>query len=742
MTQEKTIKLSELIAPKFIPVHHAITDKTHDQFILKGGRGSTKSSFSAIETILTILSDPMANALVLRKVGATIRDSVYAQLEWAADQLGVINLFKFTKAPAEMTYFPTGQKILMRGTDDPLKLKSIKVSKGYLRVLWFEEVAEFNGMEEIRSVEQSVLRGGEDFTEILSYNPPDDPENWINKETKIEKAGRYVHESTYLDVPAHWLGKKFLDDAEHLRQVNELAYRHEYLGESVGIPDRIVFFGKWEIKDFETPHISKIFNYRFYYGADWGFAKDPTAMVRCFILTDGPFRDLYIDHEVGGVGVDIDETPALFDQMPESRKWPIYADCARPETISYVKRKGFNISAAKKWTGSIEDGIEFIRGFRRIYIHPRCKKTIHEFKVYQYKVDKTTKEVLPVILDQDNHCLIAGTMIDTDKGEKPIEEITTKDKVLTRNGYKRVLWSGVSDQNRKVKRVLTQKGYSIIGTGDHKVLTHKGFCDIDSLSYGDKLLIKDKECQNYWLHTEKNGEDIQNLKEEAIENILNAEIDTCTTTCGNFITEQEKREIISTTKTETVKTTIFQILKKSHPKSIWEKSINFLKNALTNKKRYSTKLDCMQINGIKAKQVKNGIGNMPLTAILEDQTCQKKNAIIAEKYSNQQHIIRNSVQTNAKVHGDEKTDLMMLLNVANYAEINSKQINIEDLGFVVDHVLRVEDGGIADKVYDITVEDTHEFFANGILVHNCIDALRYALYHMIINKGKSILDMI
>ena len=187
------IKLSDIIAPVFVPIHLAIKNQSHSIFWIKGGRGSTKSSYAAIETILQIMKDPNANALVLRKVGETIRTSVLANLQWAIEQLGVSHLFKLTYAPAEMTYIPTGQKIIMKGLDSPLKLKSIKIKNGYFKILWFEEGAEFNGMEEIRSVRQSVKRGGEYFIELFTYNPPNDPHSWVNVDAKLENDKRIVH---------------------------------------------------------------------------------------------------------------------------------------------------------------------------------------------------------------------------------------------------------------------------------------------------------------------------------------------------------------------------------------------------------------------------------------------------------------------------------------------------------------------------------------------------------------------
>jgi PBSX family phage terminase large subunit len=391
-----SVELIDNIAPKFYDVHHAIHDKEYTSFWLKGGRGSTKSSFIALQIILGIVKDPDANAFVTRKVGDTIRLSVLNTLLWAIGKLGLSSEFTFTRAPAEITYKRTGQKIIMKGLDDPLKVKSIKLQKGYFKYLWFEEGAEFSGPEEIRSVEQSVLRGGEDFVEFVSYNPPNDPAAWVNKYSLLKIPDRLVHESNYLDVPAEWLGGRFIKDAENLKEVDYLAYQHEYLGQAVGRAEQIVFHGMWEERAFELPDVR---NLRFYFGADWGFANDPTALIRSFVQDDY----LYVDYEAFGYGVEIDEIHQLFKSVPEAQKWPIKGDNSRPETISYMRRQGFNIDAADKWKGSVEDGIAHLKGFKKIIVHPRCTKLINELQLYSYKVDKVTGDVLPIIVDKHNH---------------------------------------------------------------------------------------------------------------------------------------------------------------------------------------------------------------------------------------------------------------------------------------------------------------------------------------------------
>ena len=393
------INLSEKIAPIFYPVHKAIRDETHDEFWLKGGRNSTKSSLVAQEIVLGIIKDPDANGIAFRKVGAFIKDSIQATILWAIDELGETENFSSINSPHEITYLPTGQKILLRGLDKPTKIKSIKLRRGYFKFLWFEEADEYAGEEEIRSVEQSVLRGGNEkkFVEFLTYNPPKNPKHWINKMAELDPEDKFVHHSTYLDIPQEWISPKTLQKIERLKKNDFETYSHEYLGKCVGNPKEIIFSGKYETQDFVTPPVEELHEGRFFFGADWGFAKDPSVLIRCFIKDDC----LWIDYESYAIEVEIDHLGKdLFDKIPESRKWMIEGDGSAPATISNVKRQGFRIRGAKKWPGSVEEGIKYIKSFNKVIIHTRCPRILREFETYSFKVDKETKEILPVIDDK------------------------------------------------------------------------------------------------------------------------------------------------------------------------------------------------------------------------------------------------------------------------------------------------------------------------------------------------------
>lgn len=212
------------IGPAFLAVDADIEKGGHSEYLLKGGRGSLKSSFISIEIGKLLRADARANALVLRKVAATMRDTVFAQILWALDTLGVYDEWECTVSPMKMVHKKTKQEIMFRGLDDPRKIKSIKPRRGYFRAVWFEEGEEYDGYEEIRNVMQSAGRGkNARALTFISYNPPKSANNWINKEALEAHEGRMVHHSSYLEAPPEWLGERFLREAQKLKEQNELA---------------------------------------------------------------------------------------------------------------------------------------------------------------------------------------------------------------------------------------------------------------------------------------------------------------------------------------------------------------------------------------------------------------------------------------------------------------------------------------------------------------------------------------
>ena len=394
----KRIELDKLISPSFYSVHNAIKSNAYTHYWIKGGRGSTKSSFASIEIILGIMSDPEANAMALRKVGVYLKESVYEQLIWAIDMLGVENYWTIRQSPLELIYTPTGQRILFRGADKPKKIKSTKLRKGYFKYIWYEEVDEFNGMEEIRTINQSLMRGGEEFITLYTYNPPKSVNSWVNLEVKQPRADRLVHHSTYLDVPEEWLGEQFLVEAEHLKSVNETAYKHEYLGEVTGTGGEIFTnVITREITDDEIAAFDRIRR-----GIDWGYAVDPFHYGVGHY--DATRRRLYIFYEIHKVGLSNRKAYELISKENKLNQL-ITCDSAEPKSIDEMRSYGLRIAGARKGPDSVEYGVKFLQDLEQIIIDPeRCPNTAREFLTYELERDAkgNFKASYP---DKDNHSI-------------------------------------------------------------------------------------------------------------------------------------------------------------------------------------------------------------------------------------------------------------------------------------------------------------------------------------------------
>lgn len=386
--------LSDLIINKFYDVHKDIKERRHTHYWFKGGRGSTKSSFISVEIILNIIKDPECNAICFRKIGKDIEESVYNQILWAINILGVQDYFKAYKSPYRIVYLPTGQIITFRGLDDAKKTKSIKPANGYYKITWFEELDEFNGLEEIRKAEQSVMRGGNQFICFKSYNPPQNINNWVNKEVTHDRADRIIIHSTYLDVPPEWLGNQFLIEAEILKKLDEIAYRHEYLGEVTGTGG--VIFPNVKHLDITDDMIKHFDNIR--EGLDWGFAADPLAWNKLYY--DKTRKTIYIYDEIHKVGLTNDRAMELIKPKTQTM---ITADSAEPKSIAEFQIAGFKIRGANKGADSVRYGIKWLQKLCNIYIDKRrCPFTYDEFSLYELEKDKNGefKDKYP---DRNNH---------------------------------------------------------------------------------------------------------------------------------------------------------------------------------------------------------------------------------------------------------------------------------------------------------------------------------------------------
>lgn len=399
MSDTARVSLSSLLAPSFYGLHRAVKHHDYTHYWLRGGRGSTKSSFISLEIILLIMQHPDVNGVAFRKVGNTTRNSVYEQLLWAIQHLGVAGYWKSTLSPLELTYIPTGQKILFRGLDEENKGKSIKIARGYFGIVWFEELAEFNGPSEISTTLQSLLRGGPEYWVFYSYNPPKSKDSWVNQEATLDVPDRIVHTSSYLEVPRAWLGEQFFLEAEKLKQKNETLYKHVYLGKVTGTGGAV--FENVEDLPMSGEQLQQ-FDHR-YFGLDFGFAVDPLAFVAMHY--DAKHEDLYIFDEIYQQKL---TNRAAADMI--NKKYPsvrILGDSAEPKSIYEMREYGTNVNGAKKGPDSVRFGINWLQSRAHIYIdRHRCPNTYREFSSYEYDRNRDG-QFINAFPDKNNHAIDA-----------------------------------------------------------------------------------------------------------------------------------------------------------------------------------------------------------------------------------------------------------------------------------------------------------------------------------------------
>ena len=400
----KGVKLTNCIAPSFYSVHKDIQKKKHTYYDLIGGRGSTKSSFISIEIVKNMMEpgNSKKHAVVYRKVGDTLETSVFAQIEWAIDKLGVTHLWKLTKSPMRAEYIPTGQRLIFKGLDKAAKSKSIKVPFGYIAYLWFEEFDEFAGEEEIRKVEQSVIRGGDDFIVFKSMNPPKSRRNWANDYISKEqlREDTLVSVTTYLTVPIKWLGQKFIDAAEWLKKINPTAYEHEYMGVPVGNGTEV--FDNITIRII-TPEERAKFD-KIYRGVDWGWFPDPFHYGAMYY--DAARMKLYIFEEFRTNKMkNADTAKEIVDRFGINKYDIITCDSAEKKSIADYRSYGINAREAEKGPDSVRYGMKWLQSLVEIVIDPvTCPATAKEFSLYEYELDKEGNP-LSSFPDKDNHSI-------------------------------------------------------------------------------------------------------------------------------------------------------------------------------------------------------------------------------------------------------------------------------------------------------------------------------------------------
>ncbi len=398
------VRLTDVIGPSFFDLHGDVRLKRHTHYRLAGGRGSLKSTFAGVEIVLGMMADAQrgehTNAICLRRYAANLHDSVYEQLVWAVEMLGVSHLWKCTVSPMRLTYIKTGQVILFRGADKVTKAKSIKVSKGYIKYLWFEELDEFEGPAKIRSIRQSVVRGGQKFVVFYTYNPPRSVSSWVNDPQQWNRPDTISHHTTYLTVPREWLGEQFILEAEHLKATNEESYRHEYLGEVTGTGGEV--FRNVKLRPITNEEI-KTFPVR-RHGLDEGYAIDPLAYAD--VGYDRKHRRLFIYGEVYGAGISNRKAFEEISKLNPNNE-PVSCDSSAPRFINELRQYGLRVLTVKKGPDSVEYGIKFLQDLEEIVIDDlRCPNAAREFTNYELERD-ANGEFIAQFPDRDNHTIDA-----------------------------------------------------------------------------------------------------------------------------------------------------------------------------------------------------------------------------------------------------------------------------------------------------------------------------------------------
>lgn len=363
----------------------------HRYKVFYGGRGSGKS-FAIAEALIVMASAVELRILCCREIQNSIRDSSYQLLKDTAIRLGLEHCFKFLDS--EIRNEATGSRFIFKGL--LRNEQSIKSTEG-VDFCWVEEAQTVSDASWETLIPTIRKEGSEIW---LSFNPLNADDPTTRRFIDNPPPDAYVRKVNFDENP--FFPEVLRKEMEWDRAHDFDRYKHVWEGFPRTVSDAQIFKGKFTVEPIPGDLHKKAD--RLFFGADFGFSQDPNTLIRCFML-DGK---LYVDYEAYGVGVELDEMPQLYDSVPESRRWIIKADSARPETISYLSnRHGFRIEAAKKWQGSIEDGIAYLKSFDRIVIDPRCRHTADEFRLYSYKVDKITGDILPVVVDKNNHCLDA-----------------------------------------------------------------------------------------------------------------------------------------------------------------------------------------------------------------------------------------------------------------------------------------------------------------------------------------------
>lgn len=405
-----------LIGRDFFRPHMLMATGAQTEFWCRGGRGSLKSSWASVELVNHVETHPGEHAAAVMKRKNSLRDAVYAQVVWAIHAMGLDGEYEMPASTFKIRKKSTGQLIFFAGCDDPHKTKGLKPPFGHIGFLWFEECDQFRGMAEIRTVRQSAARGGERTAVVYTYNPPRTRDSWANREADRRRdAGDEVFDSCYLDAPPEWLGAQFIADAEGLKEADEQAYRHEYLGEPVGYGGQV--FDRVEFREVTDGEIATF--ERLHAGQDFGWFPDPWAFTlsewqpgRHRVIT---FRELGGNRVLPGRAAELIRGALTWSdgrnadgspREPSYHRLRVLSDDAAPEQIQAQRDEGVDARSAGK--GGLRDmSYRFLQSVTWVIDPARCPNLAREVRAAEFELDEATGDYSGEYPDGNDHWIDA-----------------------------------------------------------------------------------------------------------------------------------------------------------------------------------------------------------------------------------------------------------------------------------------------------------------------------------------------
>lgn len=690
---------------------------------------------------------PKANLLVVRMIADTNRDSTFALLVKVVHMLGVQDLWEWSKSPLGMTYKPTGQRIIFRGLDDPYKLSSIDVPIGVLCWAWFEEAYQIPSEELFDKVDQSI-RGQMPqgyFPQItLTFNPWNQG-HWLKRRFfDVPKPGVLAMQTNYM--VNEFLSNEDRMFFEDMKRNNPRMYQVAGLG-NWGVSEGLIFTD-WEVRDFDLSEIKKRQSVRLVWGLDFGFSNDPNALIAAAVDTES--KTIYVYHEWVKLRQTNHDTAEYLRSMGWDRE-QIICDSASPLNIAELVHENVNALGTPKGRDSVENGIQLLQQYH-IVILPRCVNFRREISIYAYDQDKLGN-ILNKPVDADNHCFVKGTPVLTDRGQVPIERVKVGDMVMTHKGFRKVLASGITrPKPARIWRMTFEDGRILEATEDHPMITTDGVRYFNTVTHHDTLISWDSE-----------GRQSNTMEEPTIaipmqrnphaESITSAVQNGCTDKSISTTTVQYQRDTSFIISTETPKTTTHPTWNAYLPRDIVKdiRSMSNAGNALAGVCKVTRPNRTFAGNGMLPRKVTGGIRNMARKSL---RTWRNANtsASNAVRSSGRSHSVRtSSAQMPVNPLTGVDWEWITSIDSASSVERPSQPADTPRQGRVPANaeedctlrisslktvrIVSIEPTDRYEFVYDLTVEDAHTFFANGILVHNCMDALRYAVTYMMFFTG-------